>query len=72
MSSNSLCHGVVIEIHSVVEIQIKASFAIKVKAVDGLYHEMKKTLALYIKLNTHQRIFNRVFRCHKMSQDVMV
>ena len=25
---------------------------------------MKKTLALYKKLNTHQRIFNRVFRCH--------
>ena len=44
MSSNSLCHGVVIEIHSVVEIQIKASFAIKIKAVDGLYHEMKKLL----------------------------
>ena len=48
MSSNSLCHGVVIEIHSVVEIQIKASFAIKIKAVDGLYHEMKKLLLFFI------------------------
>ena len=26
----------------------------------------EKTFALYIKLNTHQRIFNRVFRCHQI------
>ena len=25
-----------------------------------------KTLALYMKLNTFQRIFNRVFRCHQI------
>ena len=29
MSSDSLCHGLVLKIHSVVEIQIYASFAIK-------------------------------------------
>ena len=31
MSSNSLCHGLVLKIHSVVEIQIQASFAVKKK-----------------------------------------
>ena len=36
MSSNNLCHGLVLKIHSVVEIQIQASFAMKVKTVDGL------------------------------------
>ena len=36
MSSNSLCHGLVSKILSVVEIQIQASFAIKMKKVDGL------------------------------------
>ena len=44
MSSNSLCHGVVLKIHKVVEIEIKASFGIKMKTVDGLLHEMKKLL----------------------------
>ena len=36
MSSNSLCYGIVLKIHRVVEIQIQASFAIKTKTVDGL------------------------------------
>ena len=36
MSSNSLCLGLVLKIHSVVEKQIYASFAIKMKTVDGL------------------------------------
>ena len=44
MSLDSLCHGLVSKIHSVVEIQIQASFAKKVKTVDGLYHAMKKLL----------------------------
>ena len=42
MSSDSLCHGLVLNIHSVTKIQIQASFAIKMKTVDGLQHEMKK------------------------------
>ena len=36
MSSDNLCHDLVLKIHSVVEIQIQASFAMKVKTVDGL------------------------------------
>ena len=44
MSSNNLCHGLDLKIHSVVEIQIQASFAIKKKTVDALWHEMKKLL----------------------------
>ena len=36
MSSNNLCHGLVLKIHSVEEIQILASFAINIKTVDGL------------------------------------
>ena len=36
MSSNSWCHGLVLKIHSVAEIHIYASFAIKMKTVDGL------------------------------------
>ena len=36
MSSINLCHGLVLKSHSVVEIQIKASFAIKMRTVDGL------------------------------------
>ena len=44
MSSNSLCHGLVLKIHSVEEIQIQASLAIKMKTEDGLQHEMKKLL----------------------------
>ena len=36
MSLNILCHGIVLTIHIVVEIQIQASFAIKMKTVDGL------------------------------------
>ena len=36
MSSNKLCHGLVLKIYSVVEIQIQASFAIKKKTADGL------------------------------------
>ena len=36
MSSNSLCHGLVLKIDSVLEIQIYGSFAIKTKTVDGL------------------------------------
>ena len=36
MSSNSFCHGLVLKIHSVVEIYIYALFAIKMKTVDGL------------------------------------
>ena len=27
---------------------------------------IEKTLALYIKMNTHQLIFNRVFRCQQI------
>ena len=27
---------------------------------------IEKTLALYIKMNTHQLIFNPVFRCHQI------
>ena len=38
MSANSLCHGLVLRSHRVVEIQILASFAIKTKAVDLLSH----------------------------------
>ena len=42
MSSNGLCQGLVLKNPSVVEKQIEASFAIKMKTVDGLSHEMKK------------------------------
>ena len=35
------------------------------KTVDELSHEMKN-LALYVKMNTRQRIFNRVIRCHQI------
>ena len=45
--SHSLCYGLVLKIHSVVEIQIQASFAIKIITVDGLYHEMKNSCPLY-------------------------
>ena len=66
MSSNSLCHGVVLKIDSVVEIQIKASFAKKTESNRWTVTRNEKTIALYTKLNTHQRIFNRVFRCHQI------
>ena len=36
MTQYYFCHGVVLKIHSVVEIQIQASFATKMKTVDGL------------------------------------
>ena len=36
ISSNSLCHGLVLKSHRVVEIQIQASLAKKMKTVDGL------------------------------------
>ena len=36
MSSNSLCHRLVLKIHSKVETQIQASVAVKMKTVDGL------------------------------------
>ena len=36
MSSNDLCHGLVLKTHSVVELQIQASFAIKKKKIDRL------------------------------------
>ena len=44
MSSNNLSHGLVLKIHSVEEKQIQASFAIKMKTVDELLHELKKLL----------------------------
>ena len=31
----------------------------------------EKTLALYVKLNTHQQIFNRVFRCNQIVCDMV-
>ena len=43
-SSNMLCYGLVLKIHSVLEIQIQASFAIKKKTVDELLHELEKFL----------------------------
>ena len=36
MSSKILCHGLVLTIHIVVEIQIQASIAIRTKTVDEL------------------------------------
>ena len=64
ISSKSLCHGLVLKIHSAVKTQIQESFAIK-KNSRWTVKRNEKTLALYIKLNTHQRIFNNVFRCHQ-------
>ena len=66
MSSNSLCHGLVLKNPSVVEKQIEASFAIKMKNSRWTVSRNEKTFALYIKLNTHKRILNRVFRCHQI------
>ena len=81
MSSNSLCHFLVLKIHSVVDMQILASFVIKKEIRRWTVTQNEKTLAIYVKLNTHQRIFNlalyiqlnthqrifnRVFRCHQI------
>ena len=63
--SNNLCNGLVLKIHSVVEIQIQASFAMKNLNSRWTVPRNENTLAVYIKLKTHQRIFNRVFRCHQ-------
>ena len=61
MSSNSLCHGLVLKNPSVVEKQIEASFAKKNENSSWTVTRNEKTFALYIKLNTHQRILNRVW-----------
>ena len=66
MSSNTLCHGLVLKSHAVVELQMYAFHAIKMKTVDGWETRNEITLSLHKKLNTHQRIFNRVFRCHQI------
>ena len=58
MSSNSLCHGLVLKIHSMVEIQIQASvFCNKNENSWWTLTRIEKTLALYKILNIHQRIF---------------
>ena len=66
ISSNNLCHGLVLKIHSVVEIQIRSSFANKNENSRWTVKRNEKTFAVYKKLNTHQRIFNRVFRCDQI------
>ena len=66
MSSNNLCHGLVLQIHTVVEYIDLSVFCNKNEKSRWTVTRNEKTLALYIKLNTHQRIFNRVFRCHQI------
>ena len=66
MSSDSLCHDLVLKSHAVVEIQIYKFHAIKMKTADGWETRNEITFTLYLKLNTHQRISNRVFRCHQI------
>ena len=66
MSSNILCHGLVLRTHSVVETQIKASFCSKNENNRWTVTRKEKTFAIYIKLYTHQRILRRVFRCHQI------
>ena len=58
-SSNSLCLDLVLKIATVVEIQMYENSR-------GAVTRNEKTLALFVKLYTHQRIFNRVFRCHQI------
>ena len=65
MSSISLCHGLVLKIHSVVELQIQATFAIKTKTIDGLSHEMKRPCSLY--KNVHSSAYLQP--CFQMSSN---
>ena len=66
MSSNNLCHGLVLKIHSVEKNTDLSVFRNKHENSRWTVTRNEKALALYIKLNTHQRIFNRVFRCHQI------
>ena len=49
-----------------VEIEIKASLAMKNENSRWTVTRNEKTLALCIEFNTHQRILNRVFRCQQI------
>ena len=66
MSSNNLCQGLVLQIDTVVEYIDLSVFCNKSEKSRWTVTRNEKTLALYINLNTHQRIFNRVFRCHQI------
>ena len=66
MSSNILCHGLVLKTQSVVETQIKASFCRKNETSRWTVTRNEKTFAIYIKVYTHQRILRRVFRCRQI------
>ena len=66
MSSNNLCRGLDLKIHSVEKNTDLSVFRNKNENSRWTVTRNEKALALYIKLNTHQRIFNRVFRCHQI------
>ena len=55
MTSNSLCLFLVLNTPRVVETQIQASLAMKMKTVDGLQRELKKDLALFYKIEHTSR-----------------
>ena len=66
MSSNNLCRGLDLKIHSLEKNTDLSVFRNKNENSRWTVTRNEKALALYIKLNTHQRIFNRVFRCHQI------
>ena len=68
MSSNNLCHCLDLKIHSVVEIQIQAYFAISNKKENSRWTVTRneKNSCFFIEMKTNQRIFNRVFRIHQI------
>ena len=66
MSSNSLCHYLAFK---ETKVCINTDLSVSCNKNENIrwtVMQNEKTLALYMKLNILQRIFNRVSRCHQL------